>query len=73
MLRFLPTATWAAGAVCLVLASATYARTIAKAESARAAAPLAAPFLLCAGGAAGFMACAGASAADTANRRRNIR
>jgi len=61
MLKTLILAATAAG---LALCSGTYARTIATAENAAAAAPLAAPFLLCAGGSLAAAACAGAALAD---------
>ena len=61
MLKTLLLSATAAG---LALCSGTYARTIATAENARAAAPLAAPLLLCAGGSLAAAACAGAALAD---------
>ena len=69
MLKTLILAATAAG---FALCSGTYARTIAQAENARAAAPLAAPFLLCATATLTAAAAAGASLADSANRKRNI-
>jgi len=51
------------------LCTATYTRTIAARENARAAAPLAAPWLLCATATLTAAACAGTAAADAANRK----
>jgi hypothetical protein len=59
------TATAAGFALC----TATYTRSIAASENARAAAPLAAPWLLCATATLTAAACAGAAAADAANRK----
>ena len=59
------TATAAGFALC----TATYTRTIAASDSARAAMPLAAPWLLCASATLAAAGCAGAAAADAANRK----
>ena len=58
-------------AVGFGLCTATYTRTIAASENARAAAPLAAPWLLCATATLTAAACAGTAAADAANRKAN--
>jgi len=57
-----------ATAAVFALCTGTYARTIAQAENAAAAAPLAAPFLLCAGSSMAAAACAGAALADRQRR-----
>lgn len=56
------------GALGFALCAATYGRTIAS-SPADYAAPLAAPFLLCAGASLATFAAAGAAAGDAANRR----
>ena len=69
MLRTILCTITAAG---FALCTGTYARSIVASENARAAAPLAAPFLLCATATLTAAAAAGAAAADAANRKRNI-
>jgi hypothetical protein len=68
MRRFLPAAALAALATGCALCCSTYARTIMRAPSAAAAAPLAAPFLLFATGAATSYALCAASLCDAAAR-----
>ena len=58
----------ALGAVCFAMCAGTYGRTIAS-SPADYAAPLAAPFLLCAGASLATFAAAGAAAGDAASRR----
>ena len=57
-----------AGTVGFGLCSATYGQKISFAPSARAAAPFAAPFLLCAASAAACLALSAAASCDAAER-----
>ena len=69
MSRFLPPAFFAFGAVALGLCASTQARYIAEADSARAAAPAAAPLVFFAGTPAALPAVAVPSASDAIARR----
>jgi hypothetical protein len=69
MTRFLPASFFAAGAIALGLCASTQARYIAEADSARAAAPAAAPLVFFAGTSAALVAVAVASASDAITRR----
>ena len=64
MTRFLPAAFFLTGAVALGLCASTQARYIAEADSARAAAPAAAPFVFFAGTSLALLTISAASAAD---------
>ena len=67
-LRFLPAAALLATAAGCALACGSYSRWILRSESAAAAAPYAAPFLLFATGAGGGVALGTAALCDAASR-----
>jgi len=69
MTKFLKPAFFAFGAIALGLCASTQARYIAEADSARAAAPAAAPLVFFAGTSAALVAAAVASASDVIARR----
>ena len=69
MTSYIKPAILAFGAVYLALCAGTYGRTIAS-SPAEDAAPLAVPFLFCAGASLATFAMAGAAAGDAASRRR---
>ena len=69
MTRFLPPAFFAFGAVALGLCASTQARYISEADSARAAAPAAAPLVFFAGTSAALLVVAAGSASDAIARR----
>jgi len=72
MLRFIPAAALLSGAAVFALCASTYGRQIVRSDSARAAAPLAAPFLLFAGSTGASLALGAASlcnAVDPLRRR----
>jgi hypothetical protein len=68
MTSYLKPAILTLGAIGFALCAATYGRTIASSPADHAA-PLAAPFLLCAGASLATFAAAGAAAGDAASRR----
>ena len=68
MLSYLKPAILALSAAGLALCAATYGRTIASSPADHAA-PLAAPFLFCAGASLATFAAAGATVGDAASRR----
>jgi len=69
MTRYLPSAFFAVGAVALGLCAGDQIRYISEADSARAAAPAAAPLVFFAGTSAALVAVAVASASDAIARR----
>lgn len=68
MTSYIKPAILALGAIYFALCAGTYGRTIAS-SPAENAAPLAAPFLLCATASLATFAIAGAAAGDAASRR----